>query len=42
MLPLMPRFTIERVRKQLDTTFPTATASVKALEDLCIVAELTA
>lgn len=41
MLPLMPRFTIERVRQQLDTTFPTATAAVKALEDLGIVAEMT-
>lgn len=41
MLPMMPRFTIERVRQQLDTTFPTATAAVKALEDLGIVAEMT-
>ena len=41
MLPLMPRFTIERVRQQLDTSFPTATAAVKVLEDLGIVAELT-
>jgi hypothetical protein len=41
MLPMMPRFTIERVRKQLDTSFPTATAAVKALEDLGIVAEMT-
>ena len=41
MLPLMPRFTIERVRQQLDTSFPTATAAVKVLEDLGIVAEMT-
>ena len=41
MLPMMPRFTIERVRKQLDTSFPTATAAIKVLEDLGIVAEMT-
>jgi len=41
MLPMMPRFTIERVRQQLGTTFPTATAAVKALEDLGIVIETT-
>jgi Fic family protein len=41
MLPMMPRFTIERVRKKLDTSFPTATAAIKVLEDLGIVAEMT-
>lgn len=41
MLPMMPRFTIERVRKSLDTSFPTATAAVKVLEDLGIVTEMT-
>jgi Fic family protein len=41
MLPMMPRFTIERVRKRLDTTFPTAAAAVKVLEDLGIVTEMT-
>lgn len=41
MLPIMPRFTIERVRQQLDTSFPTATAAVKALEDMGIVTEMT-
>ena len=41
MLPMMPRFTIERVRQQLNTTFPTATAAVKVLEDLGIVTEMT-
>lgn len=41
MLPMMPRFTIERVRQQLDTSFPTATSAVKVLEELGIVAEMT-
>lgn len=41
MLPMMPRFTIERARQQLDTSFPTATAAVKVLEELGIVTEMT-
>ena len=41
LLPLMPRFTIEQARQKLDTTFPTATAAVKRLEELGIVTELT-
>ncbi len=41
MLPMMPRFTIERVRQQLDTSFPTATSAVRVLEDLSIVTEMT-
>jgi Fic family protein len=41
MLPMMPRFTIERVRQKLGTTFPTANAAVKTLVDLGIVAEMT-
>ena len=41
LLPVMPRFTIEQVRQKLETTFPTATAAVKLLEELSIVAELT-
>ena len=41
LLPLMPRFTIEQVRQKLATTFPTATAAVKLLEELSIVTELT-
>ena len=41
MLPMMPRFTIDQVRQKLATTFPTATAAVKVLEDLGIVTELT-
>lgn len=41
LLPLMPRFTVERVRQSLDTSFPTANAAVKVLEELGIVTELT-
>jgi len=41
LLPMMPRFTIEQVRQKLATTFPTATAAVKLLEQLGIVTELT-
>lgn len=41
LLPMMPRFTIERVRQKLETTFPTATAAIKLLEDLGIVTEVT-
>ncbi len=41
MLPMMPRFTIEHVRQKLETTFPTATAAVKVLEDLGLVTEQT-
>ena len=41
MLPMMPRFTIERARQALDTSFPTATAAVRLLEGLGIVTELT-
>jgi len=41
MLPMMPRFTIERVRQRLDTTFPTANAAVNVMEDLGIVMEMT-
>jgi Fic family protein len=41
MLPMMPRFTIDQVRQRLATSFPTATAAVKVLEDLGIVTELT-
>jgi Fic family protein len=41
MLPMMPRFTIERVRQALNTSFPTANAAVKVLENLGIVSELT-
>lgn len=41
LLPLMPRFTIEQARQKLDTTFPTATAAVKLLHDLGMLAELT-
>ena len=41
LLPVMPRFTIEMVRQQLDTSFPTATAAVKLLEELGLLAEMT-
>jgi Fic family protein len=41
LLPMMPRFTLERVRKELATTFPTASAAVKILEQLGIVREVT-
>lgn len=41
LLPLMPRFSIEMARQRLHTTFPTATAAVRLLEDLVIVRELT-
>jgi len=41
LLPLMPRFTIEQARQKLDTTFPTATAAVKLLQDLGLLSELT-
>jgi Fic family protein len=41
MLPVMPRFTIEHVRQQLGTSFPTAAAAVKVLEELGIAVEMT-
>ena len=41
LLPMMPRFTVERARQRLDTTFPTANAAVRTLEQLGIVAEMT-
>ena len=41
MLPMMPRFTIEHVRKKLHTSFPTANAAVEVLVGLGIVTELT-
>lgn len=40
-LPMPPRFTVERLRQQLDTTFPTANAAVQVLEGLDIVVEMT-
>lgn len=41
MLPMMPRFTVESLRHKLETSFPTANAAVKVLEDLGIVSEMT-
>jgi hypothetical protein len=40
-LPVMPRFTVERVKLILDTSFPTANSAVKILEGLNIVTETT-
>lgn len=41
LLPMMPRFSVEYVRRRLKTTFPTASAAINLLEELGIVAELT-
>jgi Fic family protein len=41
LLPTMPRFTVERVRAALNTTFPTASAAVRVLQALHIVTEVT-
>jgi len=41
LLPTMPRFSVEHVRQRLETTFPTAGAAVKLLQDLGILTELT-
>jgi Fic family protein len=41
LLPMMPRFTIDQVRQKLDTSFPTATGAVTALERLGILVEQT-
>ncbi len=41
LLPVTPRFTIEQARRKLDTTFPTATAVVKLLQELGLLTELT-
>lgn len=41
LLPMMPRFTIERARQSLGTSFPTANAAVKLLQALGILTELT-
>ncbi|MGN6830840.1 Fic family protein [Paucibacter sp. M5-1] len=41
MLPMMPRFTVEHVRRRLETSFPTANAAVQVLQGLGIVIELT-
>jgi len=38
---MMPRFSVEHVRQRLETTFPTASAAVRLLEDIGIVSELT-
>ena len=41
LLPTMPRLSVEHVRLRLETTFPTASAAVRLLEDLGILTELT-
>ena len=41
MLPMMPRFTVERARRRLDTSLPTANAAIKLLGELGITSELT-
>ena len=41
MLPTMPRFTVERARQRLDTSFPTANAAIKLHDELGITSELT-
>ena len=41
MLPMMPRFTVEIVKQELSTSYPTANSAVKLLTDLGIVAEMT-
>ena len=41
LLPMMPRFTVEKVRQELSTSFPTANAAVKLLGELGIVTEMT-
>ena len=37
----MPRFTIEQASRKLDTAFPTTTATVKLLQELGLLTELT-
>jgi Fic family protein len=41
MLPMMPRFTVEQARQKLETSFPTANAAVRLLEELGVVTERT-
>jgi Fic family protein len=41
MLPMMPRFTVERARQHLDTSFPTANSAIRLLTELGIVTEMT-
>jgi hypothetical protein len=38
---MMPRFTIDRIKAELKTTFPTANAAARTLEGLGVVAEVT-
>jgi Fic family protein len=40
MLPVMPRFTVERVKQKLDVSFPTMNSAVRLLEELGIIVEI--
>lgn len=41
LLPTMPKLTVERAQAELDVTFPTANAAIKALEKTGILVETT-
>jgi Fic family protein len=41
MLPMMPRFTVVQAQERLQTSFPTANAAVRLLEELGIAQEMT-
>jgi hypothetical protein len=41
LLPTMPRLSVDRVCKAVQTTFPTANTAIKLLEELGILTELT-
>ena len=41
LLPVMPRITVDRVCQTLNTTFPTASAAIRLLEELGVVTEMT-
>lgn len=41
LLPMMPRFTIDRIKTELKTTFPTANAAARTLVALGIISEIT-
>jgi hypothetical protein len=38
---MMPRFTIDRIKAELETSFPTANAAARTLEGLGIITEVT-
>lgn len=41
LLPMLPRFTVEKVRQKLTTSFPTENAAVKLLTEIGIITEKT-